>query len=469
MIFKKIQNLVTSIRNKTLFKRLGFREIQVFKALGTGFLSRGILIVANFLTTALLVRNLGAKDGYGVYITITAIVGWLQLSNLGFGMALQNLLIDAVAKKDIINQKKLVATTQLSLLTICLLVGLSWSIFYFVGTVNWTALVKGAAYAHANEISKSIYVSGIFVILSILISYVAPIYAAHQKLHRYQLWVLVSQLSGFVGLLFAVVFKQTLLGFVLLCQGLPIVVFMINALWIAFKHPTEYVPCLKSFSAHHLKAIMTLGLSFSVIGLTGALQYGLDNIIIARTVGASHIAPYAITQKLFNVFQLFTGFLFMPMWAAFGNAISCDHWDWVLKRFKQMKYLVIGSYILFLGAALVGGKLFIRIWVGSDVTVSLLLILLVGLYILTKIWVDTHSIVYNALNKIRTNAMLSLPGGLISAGSMLIGATYWGINGMVIGMALAMGLWGGILSPYLVQKELKLRYDRFINSSNNLQ
>jgi hypothetical protein len=134
--------------------------------------------------------------------------------------------------------------------------------------IDWAAAVKASTYAHASEISASVYLSGIFILLSILISYVSPIYAANQTLHRYQFWQFASQIAGFIGLLLAVLLKKSLFGFVLLCQGLPIAIFLINALIIGLKYPLLYFPSFKQFSIPHLKAIMALGLSFSVIGLT---------------------------------------------------------------------------------------------------------------------------------------------------------------------------------------------------------
>src|ERR1043166_3255325 len=96
-------------------------------AISVSFLARVITTAVSFVILPITVRYLG-NEGYGLMITITAVVGWLQFTNLGIGLGLQNALIEETAKGNARAQKELVSTAVFSLVGIGLLllvIGLS--------------------------------------------------------------------------------------------------------------------------------------------------------------------------------------------------------------------------------------------------------------------------------------------------------------------------------------------------------
>src|SRR3954467_8267062 len=58
-------------------------------AISASLFSRVVTTAVSFVVLPISVRYLG-NEGYGLMATITAVVGWLQFSNLGIGLGLQN-------------------------------------------------------------------------------------------------------------------------------------------------------------------------------------------------------------------------------------------------------------------------------------------------------------------------------------------------------------------------------------------
>src|SRR5207302_11035580 len=83
-------------------------------AISTSLVSRIVTTAVSFVVLPISVRYLG-NEGYGLMTTITAVVGWLQFTNMGIGLGLQHALIDEVAKGNKQAQKELISTTFFSL------------------------------------------------------------------------------------------------------------------------------------------------------------------------------------------------------------------------------------------------------------------------------------------------------------------------------------------------------------------
>jgi O-antigen/teichoic acid export membrane protein len=434
--------------------RFSHREKRAAKAMGVGFFGRIITLVTSFVSTSMLVVLLGGQEGYGIFVTISSIVGWIQLSNLGFGLGLQNTLIAAVAQNDIERQRRLITTTQFCLLAICSLVFVIWSAFFLLHAFSWEKILNAGNSVFAVEVNRAVFISGCLIILQILLSYVAPYYIAHQRLHVYSWWVFASQLSGFAGLLFAVWTKQSLVGLILFYQGLPAGVLVLNAIWATVKDPAMMFPLPRFFSMIELRRITAIGMSFMLIMITGSLQYGLDNIIISRTLSPAEVTPYNLITKLFLVWYTMSSIIFTPLWGAFGNAFASNEIDWLKRRFSQIRFALLMLFSVFFLGIVLFGKLAIRLWVGPGIHVSITLIVLVGFYYLLRQWLDIYSMLINAVNAVKASAALALPCGLISAVCMYLGAKWGGVNGMLIGMSVAFLATGCWIMPLIARRAM---------------
>src|SRR5712671_6408231 len=86
-------------------------------AISTSLVSRVVTTAVSFVVLPISVRYLG-NEGYGLMATITAVVGWLQFTNMGIGLGLQNALTEETAKGNKRTQNELVSTAVLSLMGI---------------------------------------------------------------------------------------------------------------------------------------------------------------------------------------------------------------------------------------------------------------------------------------------------------------------------------------------------------------
>ncbi len=88
--------------------------------MSTSLLSRLVGAVVGLLNVSIAVRYLG-NEGYGLLVVVVSVVGWIQLSNMGLGLGLQNALTEQVTLGNRKSQQELVSTTFFALLGIAVL------------------------------------------------------------------------------------------------------------------------------------------------------------------------------------------------------------------------------------------------------------------------------------------------------------------------------------------------------------
>src|SRR5437763_767538 len=75
------------------------RHVRLLQTLATGMAGRGVNVLVSFLSLPLTIGYLG-KERYGLWVTITTMLAWLNIADLGLGNSLTNALAEADGKGD---------------------------------------------------------------------------------------------------------------------------------------------------------------------------------------------------------------------------------------------------------------------------------------------------------------------------------------------------------------------------------
>ena len=77
-------------------------------------LFQSISIISSFLLVPMTINYISTSQ-YGIWLTISSIVGWFSLVDIGLGAGLRNRLTEALAKHDTVLASKYVSNTYLML------------------------------------------------------------------------------------------------------------------------------------------------------------------------------------------------------------------------------------------------------------------------------------------------------------------------------------------------------------------
>jgi len=422
-------------------------------AISVSFFARIVTTATSFLILPITIRYLG-NEGYGLMITISSVVGWLQFTNLGIGLGLQNALIEETAKGNTQAQKELVSTAIFSLVAIGLiLLGIGLSIF---PQIAWTRIFPPTSAQFTTEIPWTVLVVFLGFISTIVLGFVGPIYAARQELHIGSIQNMVTSILTLLGTLVAVRLNLGLLGIVLCTIGLTAVMQWLYALWTLYgRKLQELRPQLSAITRSAGGRIYKNGLNFFVLQICNIAFFQIDAFLIVTFLTVDQVTPYSVAQKVFlqtsGLFAIVTG----SLWAAYGNAKAQGDFAWIRRTHAKMTrtFLVFfGGISLFM--VLVGHWL-LAWWVGAPAAPGTLLIGGVALYFCAREWTALHAMLLNGLDVIRPQIWSLVLAAALTLGLDLILVTRLGPLGLAVGGFIAFAISGAWYLPYLVEKTLR--------------
>jgi O-antigen/teichoic acid export membrane protein len=422
-------------------------------AITTSFVARVVTAAVSFIVLPISVRYLG-NEGYGLMVTITSVVGWLQFTNLGIGLGLQNALTDETAKGNIEAQRELVSTAVISLLGIgfvLLLVGLAAFPF-----VNWLRVFPPTTDRYVAEIPWTVLIVFVGFISTVVLGFVSPIYAARQELHIGSIQGLVTSLMSLAGTFVAVYVRWGLVGLTACTIGVTAVLQWAFALWTIYGRGLKQLrPTLSRVTRSAAGRVYKTGIAFLVLQICNIAFFQIDAFLIAHFLSTDQVTPYSVAQKVFlqcaGIFAIVTG----SLWAAYGNAKALGDIAWIRRTHRQM----VKIFLLLFGAlaimmTLIGHRL-LSWWVGSPAAPGTVLLGGVALYFCAREWTALHAMLLNGLDVIRPQVPILVTTACLTLILDIALVRSLGPLGLAVGGFLAFLFIGAWLLPYLTNKTLQ--------------
>ena len=178
------------------------------------------------------------------------------------------------------------------------------------------------------------------------------------------------------------------------------------------------------------RKIFKLGGLFFVLQLAAALAFASDNLVAAHVIGAASVAEYSVTMQLFSLPTLILGTLFLPLWPAYGEAVTRGDFAWVertLKRSLLLAVVVAGipSVVLILA-----GRPIVQWWAGSSLAPSFLLLLGLGIWAVLQATGNAVAMFLNGASVVRLQVICASLLALVGLAAKITLARRWGLPGI---------------------------------------
>ena len=421
-------------------------------AITTSLVSRVITTAASFIVLPISIRYLG-NEGYGLMATITSVVGWLQFTNMGIGLGLQNALTDETAKGNTSAQRELISTAVFSLCAVGLLLIAAGLVAF--PHVPWLRVFPPTTQRFVAEIPWTVLVVFFGFVSTVVLGFVGPIYAARQELHIANLQAMIASVLGLIGTFVAVHFRWGLLGLTICTIGIIAIMQWIFAFWTLYARGlNELVPSLASVTRAAGGRIYKSGFNFLMLQLCGIAFFQIDAFLIAHFLSTDQVTPYNVAQKVFlqmsGLFAIVTG----SLWSAYGNAKAKGDLDWIRRTHNR----VLRAFALFFATLtlfmILCGHRLLALWVGSPAAPATVLIGGVALYFCAREWNALHAVLLNGLNVVRPQVWCLVATAILTLGLdvLLIGRV--GVLGLALGGFIASVAIGSWYLPFLKSKAL---------------
>lgn len=297
----------------------------------SSFASRGLAALVPLAMIPLMLTALGTTV-YGAWMAIVSITSMLVWADLGLGNGLMTRLSRHLAHDDHrFARRDILATYAIVSLVAFLLCLLSVASPLFV---SWAGLLN------APESSAQL-VNSIAVICLLLFCINMPLALIQRILYAAQN-VAVSNLFAATGPVISLV-----LALVCTHGGLPPALIVGSAtigplfanifatIWFFNRHRI-LIPRSADRKGAEPRALLSLGGLFVLISTISSIAINLDSIVIARTLGASRVADYAVAARVMAAMGLLINLVNLPFWPAAANAQARGDTDWVYRISKRM-------------------------------------------------------------------------------------------------------------------------------------
>ena len=153
------------------------RSIKAYKNIFSSFVLKILSIATNLLLVPITIHYINPTR-YGIWLTLSSIIGWLSFFDIGFGNGLRNKFAEAVAKGNNKLARIYVSTTYAILLIIILFVLI---LFLFINPfLNWAKILNSPS-AMADELSLIVLIVFTFFCIQFILQLVTTIIIADQQ------------------------------------------------------------------------------------------------------------------------------------------------------------------------------------------------------------------------------------------------------------------------------------------------
>jgi len=368
----------------------------------------GLIKLLGILISLLLVPiaiNYLDKHYYGIWLTVSSIVAWLALFDVGLSNGMKNKFAEAVAQGEEQKAKIYVSTTYFFLFVIffCL-----WLVFLFANNyIDWCALLK-ISKEHSQEVQTLVFIVISYFCVLFILRTINALLTANQQPAKASFFDTLGQLLAFLTIF--ILTKTTQGSLVYLGLGLtipPLIVYLIANIYLFQGMFKKYIPSLKCVKIDYFKDIFGLSFKFFIIQMAALIQYQTANIIIARYFSMENVADYNIVYKYFNVLLMGFMILLTPFWSASTEAFSKKDFNWItnaIKRYKQLLLVFIGIGIILL----FGSSLFYNFWIGEIVSIPFIMSFWCLIYMLTTMYGAIYVHLLNGIGAVKIQYYSSL-------------------------------------------------------------
>ena len=372
---------------------------------------RGISIIVSLLIVPLTINYVNPTR-YGIWLTLSSIVGWVGFLDLGLGNGFRNRFAESLAKGDSVLARQYVSTTYFAISTITVISLLLVNVANVF--IDWPSVLHVDP-NYKEELTKVFAIVTSFFCLNFTARLVATMFTADQKP------ALNGVLNGVGDLLSLLVIfiltrvsEGSLINLALYYSGIPCLV-MIIATIVTFSNTSykKYAPTWSNVKLSLLRNIFNLGIAFFIIHICMIAIFQIINIVVSRELGPVSVTQYNIAYKYFSILDILITIILTPLWSASTEAYVVKDFQWlrsIVRKLELLSLLLSGAGVIMLAVS----SFVYDIWIGDTVMIPFSLSLCMLFYCISNIISSVYMNIINGIGCVRLQTIVYISFGIMS-------------------------------------------------------
>lgn len=427
-----MSNFFLSIRDK--FQKADGRSKKMYKNTAAMMFIKGASILISLMSAPIMLHHVNRAD-YGVLLTLTSIVGWVGMMDVGLGNGLRNKLPEMLAKGDLDGAKKAISS---SYATLAIYVGLLISAFLIASPfIDWLNILNSPK-SDAEEINGLAMVVFIAFCLQFLLGLIVSILYAHQMPAMNSLISFGSQIVTFIALIVQVYVFNVSSVFQIGAVNclIPPSLMLIGTIILFNTKLKEVAPSFRLIDFKSVSGILSLGVKFFILQIITIVLFQANSIIITRVVGPEAVVEYNMAFRYISVLTMFFNIMITPIWSATTDAYVRGDFAWIRKTLKFSRKICLIAIVSGVLMTILSKQVY-TLWLGKGAidisyTTTGLICLCVSFDMLYKV----YGIIINGTGKVFAQMVIT---GIIAICyvplALLLGEIF-GLSGVLIANSL---------------------------------
>lgn len=406
------------------------RSVAVKKNIVGSLFVKGCSIIISLLIVPLTLGYV-SSDLYGIWLTLSSIIMWLNFFDIGFTLGLKNKLTEAIALGDMQRGKVLVSTTYFMMIAIfiplCILLEM------IIPHINWASFLNVTG-NYNPDIIKTLHILAACLCAQMIVNVLTAVLAAYQKVALSSAFPVIGNfISLFIILLLTKYCPPSLSLLALAISTIPIFVIII-ASFILFSSSFKAVaPSWNFVKKKQIKDLFNLGSKFFLIQAQIVVLYQCSNILISNLSGPSDVTSYNIAYKYITISMMILTIIMAPLWPAFTEAYTKNDYSWMKNVYNKMCKLWGGLTVIVILMIIVSPIVY-QLWIGEKAHVPLIMTVLIGIYTIVHSWDIIQVNMINGVGAIKLQTYITLIGLIVHIPLSLFLGRYVSCYGVIISM-----------------------------------
>jgi len=397
-------------------------------------LSKGVLVLVNFLTIPIAIRYLGAES-FGIWTTISTFLAMLLVLDLGIANSLTNFISEAYARSDREHASRY-STTALSVMT-AIAAALGLAAWVLWPCLHWYAIFHLSSRSEVPSVSHAVAAALLIFLIDLPARLSVKILGGYQELRTANVFAALGSIGNLITIVLLVHYHAGLAAMVAGSAAALVGSDLLCLLWLLVMHKPWLRPRLSHLNRLAARRMMQLGSEFFMLQIAGLIVFNSDNLVVTHYLGPAEVAPYSVAWRLVGYAAIVQALLTPALWPAFSEAFDRGDLPWVRRTFWRTMWITMGTAFAFALLFAVMGRWMIRIWATNAAVPGETLMLLMCAWVLISTFMNNTAIVLVAKGETRLQAWL----GLLAAGLNLL-LSIWlvqrlGSVGVILGTILS--------------------------------
>ena len=373
------------------------RSSLLVKNVIASFVLKGWSAIVVLLMVPLTLEMLGEYTN-GVWLTISSILIWMDLMDIGLGNGLRNMVANMIAVGNHEKVKEAVSSTFFMLVAI--VIPMLLLLYIIIWSFDMYA-VFGVDVSIVSNLKNILTVAVSLTASTFILKAIGNFYMGLQLPAANNLIVGLGQTFSLLFTFLAYIAgSRSLFVVVLINTVAPFLVWAVSYPYtFKFRYP-QYCPSLKYVNMRVSRSLCMKGVQFFVLQFCGIVLFSTTNLIISKMFSPAEVTPYHVAYRYFNIMFVVFSTICMPFWNATTDAYAKGDIEWIRRTGRKLNCFMFGVFVALTMMVVVSEYIYAA-WLVTDVHIPKELSAITALYVFILIFSQRYSFILNGLNVLK--------------------------------------------------------------------